>query len=408
MWSRNDWYGGAKLRPNLDGTFELPARVARVWVIEPTANRDVELPDATRLQTGWSLYLIVNVGSAGRDLTIKDNSGSTTIATVTPGNCVELALVDNSTSGGLWFGSPKAYSAQSQGALDYVMAFGGASASDQNDYHQYDIGLDTWTFYDGTAGHAVKAVGRASDDKLYTQSGTSFYQYLRSTDTWTSRATKNYSNAYSNPLLGVGTLRVIAYNEGDPDASANEVEEYNITGNSWASLSSPTDSWNNCSGVEQGSGIVYLVYFDKGSGGSSQFREHTRSGDTYAIKIKPSSWGQQGRYNYDQLPVVAIGTDAVHLFCGAAATTITHLSNLHLAYSVAGGAWATKLQYPSFARMLGGTQTPGFPERCQVGSGRPIATNQHWQYNDAAETFTVKAAIEQNSQSQENSWTTSP
>lgn len=99
--SQESFRGGCESHQPLAADLDLTQYSKVVHICNPSAARNVNLPDARTLKRGQR-YLIVNLTGSGFTMTLKDNTG-TTIDTLSSGAGAFMALSDNTTQAGQWF-----------------------------------------------------------------------------------------------------------------------------------------------------------------------------------------------------------------------------------------------------------------------------------------------------------------
>lgn len=100
MMSEEVYYGGAIFK-SITGTLQTHSSV-RVWTITATVGPHIiNLPDARILKTGGPYFYIINLAGSN-DISLRDKA-NIVLETVSAGELVLCALIDNTTIGGKWF-----------------------------------------------------------------------------------------------------------------------------------------------------------------------------------------------------------------------------------------------------------------------------------------------------------------
>jgi len=128
---KEDLYGGSIDYASQTADITVLPFTQRLVIIEADGDLDVTLPDARLLTLGFALWTIVNVGSGGFTVTVKDADG-TSLQDVEDGETVKMGLLANSTAAGEWVTSLRVFDSGGDDVPDYA-AVGGSQGSALDD-----------------------------------------------------------------------------------------------------------------------------------------------------------------------------------------------------------------------------------------------------------------------------------
>lgn len=350
MISQAAFFGGSR-DVTLGATATLFFSVHRVQVIRASsAGLSFKCQSARQLRTGGPIGLVVNAGSNAFNLT--DQSGGA-LLTLNPGDCVELALVDNLTAAGTWILLPgTANSLPDPGPnLRFYLCGGLPSGTYDQTQREYNSQADVWTQKSdmpspttridegavgvvGTAGYWVGITGSTGTDRTrifrydpdtWTQmnqgpsqmsqcaalglgssvlvfNGSAFDayhtdEYVTGGDSWTSRTARPVGRRITNPTIGLANSKAVL-----TDGTSNAVDTYSV--DTWtAKTGRPGADARRCTTTAK-SNVCY-VYGGAASGlFIANVYNYTEAVDTWAAMTSMSSGREMagacniGSFNY--------------------------------------------------------------------------------------------------------------
>jgi hypothetical protein len=165
----------------------LTPRVIRIYVNDTAGvgPATYHLPDATGLQCGWPVLVLIVEGSpTSNGFRVQDAAGSL-VLTWTAGQLpltITLGLVDNTTVAGMWTWCAKSAVVTTPPASPYVASFG-MGGDNPNLVTKYNPSLNVWTADTALTFDAREAGASFSGSRSYIRAGTTVYSYALSTTT---------------------------------------------------------------------------------------------------------------------------------------------------------------------------------------------------------------------------------
>jgi hypothetical protein len=390
------WRGGVKTTLGANKT--LFRAHPRFWSITAsTSGIEITLPDADTLLPGYPVFVIANDGSVN-DFDVLDGDGNL-VVTVETGKVSFLALIENTSTAGLWYSNTSPLNSVSGGGITaYPMTIGGQDTL--NDVYQFAYDTDTWSLTSNNGSNNGVVAGATAiieqDAHISGNSGGAsdcFERYTPTAFTALTDDPQRRDNGGDGEELSVSD-DIAYFVSGDRSFTGrNTIGYYDKSLDSHTSRTNiPTTHHSGCFLLDKAGGTDFIW-----AGGSLQsvttqaatttVRQFDSVGNSWAVLTSMGTAKMNMSKGRDP-------NDDMVLYCGASnSADATYYDSVHV-YDISADSFSALNVYAGgTASRMGGVEVTqnGFNYLCggtAGGSNTPIDCYEH---NVAADTYSSKA-----------------